>query len=127
MGEDVQVICIQARVVPAAGRVGGQYGSWHRDAASPAVSPVHPTLSESAKLFVPVFGAQRNLAQQAQAFDFYRPCILVFWLPRSDHTAGMQTTPPRLAALASYRARIEWRRLPRPMRRRARCVTRNSN
>ena len=52
VGEDVQIICFQARVVPSGG---GEYGGWHRDSGSPADNPTHPTLVESAKLFVPVF------------------------------------------------------------------------
>ena len=54
VGEDAQVICFQARVVPHGQAGEGDYGGWHRDAASPADAPGHPTLSASAKLFVPV-------------------------------------------------------------------------
>jgi hypothetical protein len=36
VGEDVQIICFQARVVPSGG---GEYGGWHRDSGSPADNP----------------------------------------------------------------------------------------
>lgn len=50
VGDDVQVVCFQARTVPAMGDE--SYAGWHVDGHDP---PTHPTLCASVKLFVQVF------------------------------------------------------------------------
>ena len=50
VGDDVHVVCFQARTVPATSS--GSYAGWHTDSRDP---PKHPTVSASVKLFVQVF------------------------------------------------------------------------
>ena len=51
VGDDCQVVCFQARTVPARKDM-PTYAGWHTDGHE---LPVHPTLCASAKLFVQVF------------------------------------------------------------------------